>query len=161
MSVYEPDELWSDLNQQDYSSMLQEELEQLELDQPDPENVSTPEEASDGSKWAPLTDNPTSTSNVEQPRTLAAGYDKKNFILTIQFRDGTLYNYYDVPPSLWREFRLADSKGKYMQGELDNWSNKGEVSGHSQNYYSKKAKQSRKAQAGKYATIDQIIGRNK
>lgn len=164
-----PKELRDDLNdsgskltpQQRYDRMIKEEFDKWAEDNPDPDDTTTPDGARNGTVWASLTENPTSTTNVEEPRTLAAGYDRKNFILTIQFRDGTLYNYYDVPPSIWREFRFAESKGKYMQSGLDSWAEKGPVAGHSHAHYARVAKSARKAQVGKFGSIDQILGRNK
>lgn len=91
----------------------------------------TPEEyASGGEQEGQLTANlilsQTSTSNPDEPRTLKAGYDDTNYILTVEFRDGTLYNYYDVPPSMWQEFYNSFSKGVYLkESGLDNWANKG------------------------------------
>ena len=78
----------------------------------------TPEEYTDGSKWAPLT-LITSTTNPERPRTLMAGYDSKNYILTVQFRDTTVYNYYDVSPAQWDAFKSSESKNDYITSELD------------------------------------------
>ena len=59
----------------------------------------------------PLSDIPTTTSNPERPRTLAAGYDPLRLTMTIVFRDGTYYNYYDVTQAEWNRFRRARSKG--------------------------------------------------
>jgi len=68
---------------------------------------------------------PTSTSNPSRPRTLAAGYylyvgerakkypDQRGK-LTVMFRDGTFWNYYDVPPGTWQEFKSAISKGPML-----------------------------------------------
>jgi len=111
---------------------------------PDPQNLKdlmdestfespykTPEElAADGDDAGTITANlilaQTSTSNPDEPRTLKAGYDDENFILTVEFRDGTLFNYYDVPPSMWQEFYYAFSKGTYLKDSgLDDWVNKG------------------------------------
>lgn len=70
-------------------------------------------------------DVPTSSSNVSRPRTLAAGYylyvgerakpyaDQRGKI-TVMFRDGTFYNYYDVPPGVWQTFRNSVSKGPML-----------------------------------------------
>ena len=162
----DPNSMWDDIwggqasdAQERYDQMIK--LLQDEQSEDDPLDTTTPADYRKGSKWAPLTENPTSTSNVKEPRTLAAGYDKKNFILTVQFRDGTLYNYYDVPPAIWREFRMAPSKGIYMQADLDSWPAKGKVSGHSENYYTRVAKKARRNQTNKYSSIDDILGRNK
>lgn len=65
---------------------------------------------------APLTDIPTSSTNSARPRTVAAGYqryfdDPSLGKMTVLFRDGTLYNYYDVTPGEWSNFSASISKG--------------------------------------------------
>lgn len=97
-------------------------------------NYKTPEQYAaggeeEGEKTANLILSQTSTTNPDEPRTLKAGYDDNNYILTVEFRDGTLYNYYDVPPSVWQEFYYSFSKGMYLRDSgLDNWANKGPAS---------------------------------
>lgn len=68
---------------------------------------------------APLTDVPTSTTNYRRPRTVAAGWtvdptaDQPNEgTLTVVFRDGTVYNFYAVPRSVWLKFHASVSKGR-------------------------------------------------
>jgi hypothetical protein len=72
-----------------------------------------------------LTERPTSSINSSRPRTVAAGYepylgsrknprDKQLGKLTVMFRDGTLYNYYDVTPDEWQKFRAQISKGPML-----------------------------------------------
>ena len=72
-----------------------------------------------------LTEIPTSSTNAARPRTLAAGWrayqETQNLpgaqrlgTLTLMFRDGTLYNYYDVPYTLWSTFKGSLSKGPYV-----------------------------------------------
>lgn len=68
---------------------------------------------------APLTVVPTSTTNPERPRTVAAGYDKSEQKITVVFRDGTFYNYYQVSPSEWQAFKARVSKGRYIYSYLD------------------------------------------
>lgn len=113
------------------------------------DETTTPDYARDGSWWAPIT-HTSETTNPKKPRTIGAGYDVTRYILTVQFRDLTLYNYYDVPPHVWSQFRAASSKGQYMQRELDSWPEKGKVSGHSQEYYKGRGKRARAAQLNKY-----------
>jgi hypothetical protein len=85
----------------------------------DPEfNAVTPKGVRSGLSWAPQTI-VTSTTNPERPRTLTAGYDSENFILTVQFRDHTLWNYYDVSPSMWDSFKSADSKNEFINSVLN------------------------------------------
>ena len=82
-----------------------------------------------------LTDIPTSSLDASRPRTVAAGYQE--YIgsrkrgqaglgkMTVMFRDGTLYNYYDVTPGEWSNFKSSISKGSP-------WLNKGFPNGKQQ-----------------------------
>lgn len=62
---------------------------------------------------------PTSTINPERPRTVAAGYDPDRRVLTVIFRDGTFYNYYQVSEEEWQGFKNQQSKGRYIKAFLD------------------------------------------
>lgn len=68
---------------------------------------------------APLTLVPTTTINPKRPRTVAAGYDKYEEKITVVFRDGTFYNYYEVDPNEWQHFKAVISKGRYIYQYLD------------------------------------------
>ena len=68
---------------------------------------------------AAITQRPTATSNPKRPRTVAAGYDKVRKTLTLVFRDGTFYNYYEVSPQMWATFKSLPSKGAYIKRYLD------------------------------------------
>lgn len=64
-------------------------------------------------------DIPTSSTNYKRPRTVAAGYtpdpnypESDNGILTVVFRDGTFYNYYEVTHGEWQNFHASYSKGR-------------------------------------------------
>ena len=167
MSLIDPKDLWQDLQElpspnnsdirkkvadvSDYVDYAAKEGLYENLQQKGP--YRTPDTLTNGSKWANLTLVPTETSNPDEPRTLGAGYDENYFILTVQFRDGTLYNYYDVPPKIWYAFRMSPSKGIYMQQELDAWPRKGKVQGHSTGYYARKAKTARKQQRKMYEPL--------
>jgi hypothetical protein len=61
---------------------------------------------------AALTDIPTSSINASRPRTVAAGYDKTRAVLTVVFRDGTIWNYDGVTPGEWQNFSASISKGR-------------------------------------------------
>ncbi len=52
---------------------------------------------------------PMSSSNIK-----SAGYDEGNSILEIEFKDGNLYQYFNVPLNIWENFKLASSKGKFF-----------------------------------------------
>jgi hypothetical protein len=64
-------------------------------------------------------DIPTSTTNARRPRTVAAGYTRRNYpngkeygLLTVVFRDGTVWNYEGVSEGDWLNFRASVSKGR-------------------------------------------------
>jgi hypothetical protein len=67
-----------------------------------------------GESPAVLTDVPTSSTNVTRPRTVASGYDPDRKVLTVMFRDGTLWNYYDVSSGEWSTFHNSFSKGPML-----------------------------------------------
>lgn len=58
-------------------------------------------------------DIPTSSTNYSRPRTVAAGYDPSKETLTVVFRDGTVYNYYQITSQEWLAFYASFSKGKH------------------------------------------------
>jgi hypothetical protein len=68
------------------------------------------------------TEIPTSSTNYSRPRTVAAAYDTQRQVMTVVFRDGTFYNYYQVTPQEWIAFKSSYSKG-------NPWLNKGFVNG--------------------------------
>jgi hypothetical protein len=64
---------------------------------------------------------PTPTINPGRPRTLAAGYDSNSQTMRIKFRDGEIYEYYQVPPSVWWKFQRAQSPGRYINTQLNRY----------------------------------------
>lgn len=64
---------------------------------------------------------PTPTINPGRPRTLRAGYDEKSMTLRIQFREGEVYTYYQIPPSVWWKFQRAQSPGRYINSTLNSY----------------------------------------
>lgn len=50
-----------------------------------------------------------SSSNIA-----SIGYDPENMILEIEFLNGSVYQYYDVPQSIYEGLMAADSHGKYL-----------------------------------------------
>jgi hypothetical protein len=65
------------------------------------------------------TEVPTSTSNAARPRTVAAAYDPERQVITIMFRDGTVYNYYECSMDEWDLFHGETSKGPVIKEFLD------------------------------------------
>lgn len=85
-----------------------------------PGEIAAPgEEYGEDDSPAPLTVVPTSTTNPKRPRTVAAGYDKDEEKLTVVFRDGTFYNYYEVDENEWQVFKANRSKGAIIYSLLD------------------------------------------
>lgn len=64
---------------------------------------------------------PTPTINPGRPRTLAAGYDERTMTLRVKFRDGDVYEYYQVPPSVWYKFQRVSSPGRFINTTLNRY----------------------------------------
>jgi len=50
---------------------------------------------------------------VESSNLAAVGYDLSQAIMRIEFKNGRLYEYYDVPQYIYDELLAAESKGSY------------------------------------------------
>jgi hypothetical protein len=65
-----------------------------------------------------FTYDPTRTSNPPRPRTLRAGWVRPKGSPTgtviVQFREGAVYEYSNVPYNVWRNFRRVQSPGRQM-----------------------------------------------
>ncbi len=53
------------------------------------------------------------SSNISQ-----IGYDRDTSVLEVEFNNGGTYLYYDVPESVWEEFKGADSKGQFLHQQI-------------------------------------------
>jgi len=58
---------------------------------------------------------PVDSSNIAD-----VGYDDANMTLEVGFRNGTVYQYFDVPQTLYQEFMGADSKGTFLNANIKN-----------------------------------------
>lgn len=76
-------------------------------------------ESGRGRQPAPISVVPTSTINPDRPRTVAAGYDEGRQVITVVFRDGTFYNYYECDRNTWDAFKAYQSKGRFIAAQLD------------------------------------------
>lgn len=45
--------------------------------------------------------------SIQSENVRAAGYDEASMVMTVQFENGTLYEYYGVPTNLWTSFIAA------------------------------------------------------
>jgi hypothetical protein len=48
------------------------------------------------------------------------GYDYATMTLEVAFRNGSTYQYFDVPEALYREFMGSDSKGNFLNANIKN-----------------------------------------
>ena len=46
------------------------------------------------------------------------GYDQDSMLLEVGFRNGTAYQYFDVPYGVYQEFMAATSKGTYFNANI-------------------------------------------
>jgi len=45
-------------------------------------------------------------------------YDEASQTLTVEYKSGSRYNYYDVPQHIFEGMRSADSKGKFLNDQI-------------------------------------------
>lgn len=48
----------------------------------------------------------------------SAGYDPAAHVLEVEFKNGGVYQYLEVPDEEYEEFRSAESKGRYLNTEI-------------------------------------------
>lgn len=53
------------------------------------------------------------SSNISRFR-----YDESNRILTVEFKNGGTYDYYDVPPIVFEQMKSAPSKGQFLAQQV-------------------------------------------
>ncbi|VFQ47442.1 KTSC domain-containing protein [Desulfoluna butyratoxydans] len=58
--------------------------------------------------------------NIESSMIRSIGYDSSNSTLEIEFNSGAVWQYFDVPETLWYEFEGAESQGKFFHREIKN-----------------------------------------
>lgn len=57
-------------------------------------------------------------ANVDSSNVAAIGYDMESSTLQVEFNNGTTYQYFDVPESLFEGLRDADSVGSYLASNI-------------------------------------------
>lgn len=65
---------------------------------------------------------PTPSINPPRPRTLGMGYSRETQTFRVKFRDGAVYEYYDVPPNVARNMQRVKSPGRAINRTLNNFS---------------------------------------
>ena len=58
---------------------------------------------------------PVNSSNIAE-----IGYDPPTMTLEVAFKQGTAYQYFDVPETVYQELMRADSKGKFLNANIKN-----------------------------------------
>ena len=58
--------------------------------------------------------------NVRSTNILSVGYEAESAILEIEFRNGGLYKYLNVPQTVYDEFMAAPSHGSYFHRHIKN-----------------------------------------
>jgi len=56
--------------------------------------------------------------HVESSNIESIGYDPKSQTLEIEFLNGSIYQYFDVPEYVFNELKDADSCGKYLNANI-------------------------------------------
>ncbi|WP_295754652.1 KTSC domain-containing protein [Undibacterium sp.] len=56
---------------------------------------------------------PVSSSNVE-----SVGYDEDSGTLEVEFKNGTLYQYFDVPSNIYNSLMSASSVGGFLASSI-------------------------------------------
>jgi hypothetical protein len=57
---------------------------------------------------------------VESSTVLSVGYDQPSETLEVEFRNGGVYQYYNVPQAVYEQFMASDSKGKFLHVNVKN-----------------------------------------
>ena len=50
----------------------------------------------------------------------SVGYDERSSVLEVEFRSGAVYDYFKVPPRVYRELLKASSKGRFVSRRIRN-----------------------------------------
>jgi hypothetical protein len=58
---------------------------------------------------------PAPTTNADRPRALKIAYSREARKLVVKFRDGTWWEYNDIPLRMWVGLKSSDSTGKYLK----------------------------------------------
>jgi len=66
------------------------------------------------------------TINPSRPRALKIAYSREAEKLVVRFRDGTWWEYNEVPVDIWNDLKVSDSTGRYLKHSgLDQHDNMG------------------------------------
>ncbi len=87
----------------------------------DPALAQAIEAYKNGDETVLLPFQPTPSIDPSRPRTLAMGYDPQKYVLRVKFREGAVYEYYNVPPRVWKNAVRWKSVGRGINRVLNNY----------------------------------------
>ncbi len=56
---------------------------------------------------------------VTSSNVVSIGYDSSSMTLEVEFKDATVYQYFDVPETVYQELMRSDSKGRFMHNNIN------------------------------------------
>jgi hypothetical protein len=56
--------------------------------------------------------------DVKSSNLKSAVYNTETKVLTVTFNNGSIYEYYDVPWTIFTKFRMSESQGKYFNTSI-------------------------------------------
>jgi len=59
-------------------------------------------------------------TQVSSSHVASVGYDTNTLTLEVEFKDGLVYQYFDVPETVYQELMRASSVGQFMHANIRN-----------------------------------------
>jgi hypothetical protein len=56
--------------------------------------------------------------NFESSNIYKIGYELSTYTLEVEFQNRSVYQYFDVPEQIWKQFKIAESKGKFLHDSI-------------------------------------------
>lgn len=57
-------------------------------------------------------------TSVTSSNLASIGYDPGSLMLEVEFKDGSVYQYFDVSETVYQEFMRAGSKGQFLNANI-------------------------------------------
>ena len=76
--------------------------------------VELPKEEEDRETEPAFQNMPAPTINPARPRALKLAYSREAEKLVVKFRDGTWWEYNEIPVVMWNDLKSSNSTGKYL-----------------------------------------------
>ena len=59
-------------------------------------------------------------TTVDSSNLASVGYEPNTLTLEIEFKDGSVYQFFDVPETEWQNLMWASSHGEYFSAQIRN-----------------------------------------